>query len=82
MASICRIDVRTTKNLFCPVKLRHENLELSVNSGLLDTGATICHITYPLWLRMKLHEACWNNNPQARHERMCENIRDIFKMGR
>ena len=27
MASICKIDVRKTKNLFCPVKLCHDNLE-------------------------------------------------------
>jgi len=64
MAFICKIDVRKTKNLFCPVKIRHDNLELSINSGLLDSGATICHMTYPLWLRMGLHVTCWNNNPQ------------------
>ena len=64
MASICKIDISKTKNLFCPVKLRHENLELAVRSSLIDSGATICHMTYPLWLRMRLHEACWNSNTQ------------------
>jgi len=64
MGSICRIDINKTNTLLCPVKLEHNNAEFSVNSALLDTGATICHMTYPLWLRMGLHEACWNSNPQ------------------
>jgi len=64
MASICKIDVRKTKNLFCPIKLRHGKLTLSMNAALLDSGASICHMTYPLWLRMGLHETCWNNNAQ------------------
>jgi len=64
MASICKVDVTQTHVLLCPVRLRHESKEYPVDFSLLDSGATICHMTYPLWLHMGLHEVCWNANPQ------------------
>ena len=64
LATICKIDVSKTNMLFCPIKLRHGEAEYPVSLALLDTGAAICHMTYPLWLNMGLHDVCWNNNPQ------------------
>jgi len=64
MNSICRIDISKTKTLLCPVQLQHNKTEYPVRSALLDTGATICHMTYPLWLIMGLNEACWNRNSE------------------
>lgn len=64
LATICKIDVRETNMLFCPVKLRSDTSEYYTKLSLLDTGAAICHMTYPLWLNMGLHEECWNRNPE------------------
>lgn len=50
--------------LLCPVKLTCGTSEHISHLSLLDTGAGICHMTYPLWLNMQLHKICWNNNPQ------------------
>ena len=64
MSSICKIDINKTKALLCPIRLQHSNSEYPVPSSLLDTGATICHMTYPLWLIMGLNNVCWNSNPE------------------
>ena len=64
MSSICRIDISKTSTLLCPVHLRHDNAERPVRAALFDTGATICHMTYPLWLIMGLNKVCWDNNPK------------------
>ena len=64
MSSICRVDIGKTKTLLCPIYLRHENAEYPVDFSLLDTGATICHMTYPLWLMMGLNKLCWESNSE------------------
>ena len=63
MATTCKVDVSKTGMLFSPVKLTSGQSKYNVRASLLDTGATICHMTYTLWREMRLHEACWNNNP-------------------
>ena len=64
MASICRIIASKCNILFCPVRLKCGNAEHNIPFSLLDTGAGICHMTYPLWLNMKLNISCYHNNPQ------------------
>jgi hypothetical protein len=49
--------------LLCPVKLTCGQSEHIARYSLLDTGAGVCHMTYRMWLDMRLHEICWNNNP-------------------
>ena len=49
--------------LLCPVKLTYGQAEHIEPLSLLDTGAGICHMTYPLWLNMGLHKICWDANP-------------------
>ena len=31
---------------------------------LLDSGAGVCHISYPLWCLMGMNEVCFNDNPR------------------
>jgi hypothetical protein len=50
---------------------------MEVPLALLDTGATMCHMTYPMWLRMKLGEMCWNANPHAFQHNGISSIHDI-----
>ncbi|MCL2017132.1 MAG: hypothetical protein FWG68_12890 [Defluviitaleaceae bacterium] len=62
MTSICRIDINKGKFLYGNVKL-----ECGEKSGewisLFDTGATVCHMTYPLWKTMGLDELLFEENP-------------------
>ena len=50
---------------------------MEVPLTLLDTGATMCHMTYPMWLRMKLDEMCWKANPSAFQRVGVNSINDI-----
>ena len=65
LAFICRFSTSKTNMLFCPVRLTCGGSEQIVRLSLLDTGAGICHMTYPMWLNMGLDKICWNNNPQV-----------------
>jgi len=53
------------------------NKAMEVPLALLDTGATMCHMTYPMWLRMKMDEMCWNANPSAFQRIGVNSIADI-----
>lgn len=66
VASVCRAEVKVGSSLLhIPVKVTCADKAIDVPLALLDTGATMCHMTYPMWLRMKLDEICWKANPHA-----------------
>ena len=62
MASICKIDIQKARFLYGNIKLACSD-KSDERSALFDTGATICHISYGLWLDMGLDELLFNDNP-------------------
>ena len=63
LVTTCKFDVREKQMLLCPVTLKCGGTEFK-KDFLLDTGAGICHMTYPLWVTLGLNNICWNDNPK------------------
>jgi len=62
VASIFEINIHQQSALYCPVELECGGYIQSFPNALLDTGAGMCHITYPLWTLSGFGKLCWDEN--------------------
>ena len=61
MAYTHKFDVNDTWAFLCPVTLKFGEIDTELDRlVLLDTGAGICHISYPLWCHIGLNKVCFN----------------------
>jgi hypothetical protein len=59
--STYKFDVNDTLGFFCPVSIKCGNVDAKVgDTVLLDTGAGICHITFPMWCNLGLNKVCFD----------------------
>jgi hypothetical protein len=63
MPLIHEIDINSTGILMLPIKIVNGQASAMFYNSLLDTGAGLCHITYPAWRNMGMNEVCFNDNP-------------------
>ena len=78
MGSVCRVEVKQgNSTIYTPAKITCGQKVFPIPSVLLDTGANICHMTYPMWLHIGYGEACYKNNPTAFHQNNIHSISDI-----
>ena len=57
-----KINVDITGILLLPVKIVCGQVTGFFSHSLLDTGAGLCHITYPAWRDIGMNELCFNDN--------------------
>jgi len=65
MASICKFDVNKARNrgFYCATTLKSGGISVVLQkTALLDTGATICHMSFPLWCGLGFNNICFNHN--------------------
>jgi hypothetical protein len=62
MESKCEIGIDKFGRPVGISKLFCKGCQFTAQDTLFDTGASICHMSYPMWLRMGLNDICWNDN--------------------
>jgi len=65
MAYICKFDVNKARNrgFYCATELNSGGVSVVLQkTALLDTGATMCHMSFPLWCNLGFSTVCFNNN--------------------
>jgi len=65
MAYICKFDVNKARNrgFYCTTTLKSGGVSVILQkTALLDTGATTCHMSFPLWCGLGFNNICFDQN--------------------